>query len=161
MIPERRSYYFTLSDYHPELRKIEVKADGDLKIKVRFDDGTTENREYNLEYLRQYADQIFDREDWVLGENNVRGFGYSRNQMNVNLFQKRGLPRPRSIRKTVIANEFIFLADGETSTSEVSDRFFDAPAPETPAEFQLRLQKRITLTARTSFHTHLRCCPTS
>ena len=68
--------------------------------------------------------------------------------MSVYLFQKSGLPRPRSIRKTVIANEFIFLADGETSTSEVSDRFFDAPAPETVAEFQLRLQKRITHTAR-------------
>ena len=79
----------------------------------------------------------------------------------IGIFQKSSFPRLRNIRKTVIANEFIFLADGETSTSEVSDRFFDAPAPETPAEFQLRLQKRITHTARLHcLRIRLRCCPT-
>ena len=103
MIPERRYYGFNLSDHHPELRKVEVKADGDLKIKVRFDDGTIQNREYNLEYIRQYADQTLDPDDWILGENNFRGVAYSRNQMSVYMFQKSSLPRPRGIRKTLIA----------------------------------------------------------
>ena len=78
MIPERR-YYSDLLCRIIILNsgKIEVKADGDLKIKVRFDDGTIENREYNLEYLRQYVDQTFDPEDWVLGEYDIRSINYS------------------------------------------------------------------------------------
>ena len=127
---------------------METKDDGDVKIKIRFDDGTTENREYNLEYLKRYADYIINPEDWLLGEYNLRSIYFNRNYINVSIQQKRGLPRPRSVRKNTFANEFIFVAEGETSTSEVTDRFFHAPAPETQAEFQHRLQKRITHTAR-------------
>ena len=148
MIPERRQYYFRSSSYHPEVRKVETKEDGDVKIKIRFDDGTTENREYNLGYLKRYADYIINYEDWLLGEYNISPIYFSSNYLRVNIQQKRGLPRPRNVRKNTFANEFIFVAEGETSTSEVTDRFFHAPAPETQAEFQHRLQKRITHTAR-------------
>ena len=90
MIPERRYYGFNLSEHHPELRKVEVKADGDLKIKVRFDDGTTENREYNLEYLRQYVDQSIDSEDWVLGEYDIWGINYrSESNKRIHVSKKR------------------------------------------------------------------------
>ena len=59
MIPERRYLRILLCrTIILNSGRVEVKADGDLKIKVRFDDGTTENREYNLEYLRQYVDHL-------------------------------------------------------------------------------------------------------
>ena len=91
MIPERRGYYFRSSSYHPEVRKVETKDDGDVKIKVRFDDGTTENREYNLEYLKRYVDYIVNPEDWILGEYNFGSIYFNRTYIKRKYTTKEGI----------------------------------------------------------------------